>query len=143
MISIPYIQLNVCREYIRRVKDTFPTDSGSAYYAQQFLFILQIREWQLKRELLNRPGTMDDLATLKTGQREAEHLNFAISVGSRKDVIAEIETILQLVALEFHAEITHIEEQHPELRAEFAYEREEHRLMWNDYVRAEMESRES
>jgi hypothetical protein len=137
MISIAQIELNVCREYIRRVKETVASD---AYYANRFLLILQIREWQLKRKLLNRLATLDDLQTLKHGHREAERFLLDIDKDSRKDVIAEIETILQLLGLEFFAEIQQIEEQHPERKAEFAQEREAYRLMWNAYVKDAQEA---
>ena len=132
MISIAQIELNICREYIRHLKETFAPDG---YFENRYLQILRIREWQLRRRLLKCIATLDDLQTLKTGHREAERFLLDIDQGSRKDLIAEINDILQLIALEFFAEIQQIEEQHPERKAEFAGEREAYRLMWNDYVR--------
>ena len=137
MISVEQIELNICREYIRRVKETV---SANAYYANRYLLILKIREWQLRRKLLSRVATLEDLQTLKHGHREAERFLLDIDQGSRKDVIAEIESILQLVGLEFFAEIQQIESQHPERRAEFAQEREAYRLMWNSYVEDALEA---
>lgn len=132
MISNEQIALNVLRVYIQHIHGLFPP---GVYLAERYLFILQIREWQLKRMMLKKVPTLENLQTLKTGHRSAEQFLFDIDGGGRKDVIAEIEDILQLIALEFHKEIGQIEAQHPELRAEFAREREEYRLGWNNYVR--------
>ena len=137
MIGLAQIELNVCREYIRRVKETV---SGNAYYANRYLLILEIREWQLRRKLLRRVATLEDLQTLKHGHREAERFLLDIDRGTRKAVIAEIESILQLIGLEFFAEIQQIETQHPERMSEFAQEREAYRLMWNAYVEDALEA---
>ena len=132
MISIPQIELNVCREYVQRIEEKFPTGSS---LSDRYLFILRIYEWQLRRKLLKQAGTLDNRKTLLTGHREAERFLFDLDVGSRKDVIAQIEDILQSIAVEFHAEIVEIESRHPDLRAEFAREKEEYRALWNSYIR--------
>ena len=131
MISVPQIELNVCRAYIRHVKERFPTGT---YLSNRYLLILQIREWQLKRKLLKKPITLENLQTLKTGYRDAERFLFDIDSGHPKETVQEINDILQLIAHEFHSEIVQIEAQHPELDREFAREREEYRQMWNFYV---------
>lgn len=136
MITNQQIALNVTSAYIALVKEQFPEDD---YHAGCYLFIIQIREWQLKRKLRNKIATLDDLQTLKTGHRKAEklYLDLDLDEGSPDAAIREISHILQLIAIEFHAEIVQIEAQHPHLRAEFAREREQYRLMWNDYVEAD------
>ena len=131
MISTAQIELNVIHTYMQNVQDRCPKGE---YLSGRYIHILKIREWQLKRKLLNRPGTLTDLETLKTGHREAERFLLDIHGGTRKDVIREIEDILQLIALEFFAEIAAIEDQHPHMRQEFAREKETYRLMWNHYV---------
>lgn len=133
MLSIPQIELNVTQAYIRHIQKTFAKDD---YFAGCYLFILQIREWQQKRKLLKKPVTLENLQTLKTGHRSTEklYLDLDLDEGSPDAAVRELSQILQLIAIEFHAEIVQIEAQHPYLRAEFAREREEYRLMWNDYV---------
>jgi hypothetical protein len=131
MFSIPQIELNVCRDYIRHVKEQFPIKT---YLSNRYVLILEIREWQLKRRLLKLPATLTNRETLLHGHREAERFLLDIDGGDRKDIIAEIENILQALAVEFFAEIQQIERQHPEMAAEFAREREEYRQQWNFYV---------
>ncbi|SNS77683.1 hypothetical protein SAMN05421770_102279 [Granulicella rosea] len=131
MISLPQIELNVVRAYIQHVQARFP---AGHYLNDRYVQILKIREWQLRRRLLNETGTLADLEPLNTGHREAERFLFDVDKGSRKDVIREINDILQLIAMEFFAEITTIEAQHPHLGQEFAREQEAYRLMWNSYV---------
>lgn len=131
MISKEQIELNVCRAYIRHVREQFPVET---YLSRRYLHILSIREWQLKRRLRKLPATLTNRETLLHGHREAERFLLDIDGGDRKDVIAEIEDILQAVAVEFFAEIQQIERQHPEMKAEFSREREEYRAMWNFYV---------
>jgi hypothetical protein len=133
MLSIPQIELNITQAYIRHIQNGF---AKGDYFASNYLFILQIREWQLKRKLLKKPVTLENLQTLKTGHRSAEklYLDLDLDEGSPDVAVRKISQILQLIAIEFHAEIVQIEAQHPHLRAVFAREREEYRLMWNDYV---------
>jgi hypothetical protein len=140
MISNDQIELNVCRAYIEHVRARFP---AGVYYADRYLLILQIREWQLRRRLLKLPATLTTRETLLTGHRSAEKFLLDIDVGEDKKLIAEIEDILQSIAVEFFAEIQQIEHQHPEMAAEFAREKEEYRLMWNDYVTDTLEGRTS
>ncbi len=140
MISIPQIELNVCQAYIARVRESLPPGNP---VGEKYLLLLSIREWQLKRRLLKRVATLDDLQTLKTGHREAEAFLLEISIGSNKKVIAEIEAVLQSIGIEFFAEIQAIEDAHPHLRAEFAREREVYRIMWNHHVAAEAELQEA
>jgi len=131
MISAAQIDLNVAQAYSRYIQNRFPKDD---YLAGRYLSILQIREWQLKRKLLGKVATLNNLETLKHGHRSAEKFHLDISGGSPQETVHEISEILQSIALEFHAEIVQIESQHPQLRAEFAREREEYRLLWNGYV---------
>jgi hypothetical protein len=142
VLSIPQIELNVTQAYIRHIQETFDRDD---YYAGRYLFILQIREWQLKRKLLNKPVTLENLQTLKTGHRNAEkfYLDLDLDEDSTDPAVRKISQILQLIAIEFHAEIVEIEVQHPDMRAEFAREREEYRLMWNDYVKDAQEAHDA
>ncbi|CAN5750716.1 hypothetical protein BH10ACI4_BH10ACI4_16970 [soil metagenome] len=135
MLSIPQIELNVCRAYIRHV-DSFPIQNDLCH---RYRFILKIYEWQLKRKLLKMPLTLDNLQTLKTGHRTIELFLLEIDGGSRKDIIAEIESILQSIAVAFHEEIVAIQAQHPERRAELAREQERYRLMWNAHVEDTLE----
>jgi hypothetical protein len=137
MISKEQIELNVCRAYIKHVKERFPVGT---YLSDRYLLILQIRQWQLKKKLLKKPATLTTRQTLLHGHREAERFLFDIDSGDRKDVISEIEDILQAIAVEFFAEVQQIEALHPELRAEFAREREEYRQMWNFYVTEALEA---
>jgi hypothetical protein len=131
MISAAQIDLNVAQAYSRYIRAKFTQDN---YLASRYLFVLQIREGQLERKLLKRVATLENLQTLKTGHRAAERFYLDISGGSPRQTVHEISEILQSIAVEFHAEIAQIEAEHPHLRAEFAREREEYRLMWNDYV---------
>jgi hypothetical protein len=131
MISKEQIEMNIIRAYIEHIKERFPVGT---YLSSRYLLILEIRQWQLKRKLLKKPATLTTRKTLLHGHREAERFLFDIDSGDRKDVISEIEDILQAIAVEFFAEIQQIEAQHPELDKEFAREREEYRLMWNFYV---------
>lgn len=130
MISAAQMQLNIHSDYIRHVREMFPAESP---ISNRYLFILQIRQWQLKRKML-RPGTVADLATLRTGHHEAECLSFVLDKGSNKALVKEIQNILQLIALELFREITEIESRHPENKAEFACDREDFRLRWNHFV---------
>jgi hypothetical protein len=123
--------------YIRRTREKFPKDN---YLGGRYLFILEISEWQQKRKLMKKVATLENLQTLKTGHRAAERFNLDISGGRPQETVQEISEILQLIAVEFHAEIVQIESEHPQLKAEFAQEREEYRLMWNGYVTEKQET---
>ena len=137
MISKDQIALNVMALYIERIRKQFATPT---YLADQYLLILQIREWQLKRRLLGLCGRLEDLQPLRTGHHNAEVLHLEIGIGSRKELVTEIQNILQLLALEFHSEIVEIEAKHPEHRAEFARDKELIRLRWNNYVEQRQEA---
>ena len=124
MISVPQIQLNICRDYIRHVREIFST---STYESDRFILILQIREWQLKRRVRNLPLSLDNLQTLKTGIREAEVFLHSLTGGQPKSVADEIADILRLVILELTKEIIHTEEMYPALKPIFDRERAEYR----------------
>jgi hypothetical protein len=126
MIYREQIELNVCRAYIRRVQEKFP--SGT-YMSNRFLLILQIREWQLKRRLRKIPLKIDELSTLKTGIREAEIFLHEIAGGEPKWVAEEITEILCAVILELIKEVVHTEEALPHLKPYFDRERAEYRRM--------------
>lgn len=134
MISREQIELNVCRGYIQRVQETFP---AGAYYADRYLLILQIREWQLKRHLKRVPVTLDELPTLKHGIRSAELFLEQINGGEPRWVAGEIAGILCAVILEFTKEIVHTEELHPELKPAFDRERAQYRAMRADALEGE------
>ncbi len=131
MLSNEQIALNVMSLYIQRITEQFPKPT---YLSEKYLHVLKIREWQLRRRKMKRPQSIDDLPTLRHGHHTAECLYLDIDRGSSRELVAEIQNILQLVALEFHAEIVDIEAQHPEHRARFARDKEEIRLRWNHYV---------
>jgi hypothetical protein len=137
MISIEQIEVNICTAFIAHVRAQFPTET---HLSTRYIFILEVREWQLKRKLLNLTPTLNTRSTLLTGHRNAEKFLFDIDRGNDKTAIAEVEDILQEIAIEFFAEIQQIEAHYPEERAEFAREKEEHRLMWNNYVTEELEA---
>jgi hypothetical protein len=73
--SIQQIQLRAVRAYIHWVDELYPDKVDGA---DRLILVLQIYEWQLRRYALNRPATLDHLATLKHGIRTAEILINAI-----------------------------------------------------------------
>lgn len=77
MISIPQIELNVCRAYIRHVKERFAIGA----YANRYLQILEIRQGQLLLKLLNLPITSKQIATLEQGISLATQLLAEINDG--------------------------------------------------------------
>lgn len=132
MIPKEQIEVNVCSAYIKYVQALFPEEIEES---RRYVHILRIRAWQLKRRKLKLTERVEDLSTLRHGFFEAERFYFDfIGAHSMDAVEAEIYEILQLIAIEFHTEIADIEAQHPELRADFARDKERYRQMWNFYV---------
>lgn len=133
MFSVPQIELNVIQMYIRHVESVFIERN---LLTDSLLYVLRVREGLRESKLHDITLDLDDLQKLKDGHRTAEYfLSQVDRPGAEpKRVLNEISNILQLVALELHAEITAIEARYPEQRAEFAREKEEYRLQWNRYI---------
>jgi hypothetical protein len=96
MISKEQIEVNICRAYIQYVKDGFPS---GACYADRYLFILRIREWQLKLKLRNVPLKLEHFSTLKQGIREAGRFLDEVSESEPRLIVQEISDILRRLIL--------------------------------------------
>ena len=132
------IDLNICSRYIEHVQACFPEVIEES---KRYIHVLKIRQWQLRRSVRNL-HRVEDLETLRFGFYECErffhdYLNENSSDATEKRVIE----ILQLVASELHAEIIEIEWQYPELRLQFAHDKEVLRLRWNAYVEDALETK--
>ena len=132
MISKEQIEVNVCAAYCNYVQELFPIEIEES---KRYLFILQIRLWQLKRRKMKLTHRVEDLHTLRHGFFEAERFFFDfLDEHTTDQVEQEVLEIMQLVAIEFTSEIAEIEAAHPGLRAQFAHDKEALRLHWNHYV---------
>jgi hypothetical protein len=134
MISTAQIELNTCNAYIAHLNDIFTVPT---YESKQLLLILEIYRWQLRRKVRSIPLKLDQLATLKTGVRNAENFMVMIDGGSPRAVAEEIAEILRSIILELTKEIVVNEELYPHLKSAFDEERRAYRKMRNDAIEAD------
>jgi hypothetical protein len=131
MISEDQIALNICTSYIARVQERFTEETD---VSRRYQHILKIRKWQLQRAVKNL-SRLEDLETLRHGHFLAQQFYFDFADETSKDrAQINLIDILQAIAVEFHCELMQIEAEHPELRAQFAREKEKYRLWWNHFV---------
>ena len=131
MIPRTQIAVNVINAYIEKMEKQFVNPSE---LTDSYIHVLRVREWQLLCRLNDLPQTLASRAILLDAHREAEQFLLTIDSSDRKDVIAEISNILNLIAIEFFADIKDIEGQHPSMRADFDMEQENYRIRWNAHA---------